>query len=81
MVLRRVIEVDEEKPLFQLFFLKDDEDQSTEVKEVEEIDFGEVEERLKHGESVFITHKRKQKFNTSLVAEEDAAKSWYFTHT
>jgi len=27
MVLRNIIEVDEEKPLFQLFFLKDDENQ------------------------------------------------------
>jgi len=81
MVLRRAIEVNEEKPLFQLFFLKNDEDQSTEVKEVEEIDFIEVKERLKQGESVFITHKRKQKFNTNLVAGEDAAEFWYFTHT
>jgi len=81
MVLRRVIEVNEEKPLFQLFFLKNDKNQSTEVKEVEEIDFMEVKERLKQGESVFITHKRKQKFNTSLVAGEDAAEFWYFTRT
>jgi len=28
--------------MFQLFFLKDDEEQSVEVKEVEEIDFQEV---------------------------------------
>lgn len=39
MVLSNVVEVNEEKPLFQLFFLKDDEDQSVEVVEVEEIDF------------------------------------------
>jgi len=80
MVLRNIIEVDEEKPLFQLFFLKDDENQSIEVKEVEEINFREVERRLKQGESVFITCKRKQKLNTSLVAREDAAEPWYFTH-
>jgi len=57
-VLRNVIDVDEEKPLFQLFFLRDDEGQSVEVKEVEEIDFDEVEKRLERGESVFITRKR-----------------------
>ena len=79
-VLRNVIEVDEGKPLFQLFFLKDDENQDVEVKEVKEIDFAEIEKRLKDGESVFITRKRKQKLNTRLVAEEDAAEHWYFSH-
>ncbi len=80
MVLRNVIKVNEEKPLFQLFFLKDDEDQSVEIEEVEEIDFREVKNRLKQGESVFITRKRKQKFNTTLVAKEGATDTWYFTH-
>ena len=79
MVLRNVIKVDEEKPLFQLFYLKEDEDQNVEVIEVEEIDFREVKKRLKQGESVFITRKRKQKLNTSLVAREDAAEPWYFS--
>ena len=77
--MRKVIEVDEEKPVFQLIFLKDDEDQSVEAVEVEEIDFREVERRLKQGESVFITRKREQKLNTSLVAREDAAEPWYFS--
>ncbi|MDH5783450.1 MAG: hypothetical protein OEZ35_07300 [Candidatus Bathyarchaeota archaeon] len=80
MVLRNVIKVNEEKPLFQLFFLKDDEDQSVEIEEVEEIDFREIKNRLKQGESVFITRKRKQKFNTTLVAKEGATDTWYFTH-
>ena len=79
MVLRNVIEVNEEKPLFQLFFLKDDEDQSVEIEEVEEIDFREVEKRLKQGASVFITRKRKQKFNTTLVAKEEASEPLYLT--
>ena len=80
MVLRNVIKVNEEKQLFQLFFLKDDEDQSVEIEEVEEIDFREIKNRLKQGESVFITRKRKQKFNTTLVAKEGATDTWYFTH-
>jgi len=81
MVLRNFFEVNEEKPRFQLFFLKDDEDESVEVEEVEEIDFGEVKKRLKQGESVFITSKRKQKLNMSLIAKEDATEPcWYFTH-
>ena len=80
MVFRKVTGVNEEKPLFQLFFLKDDEDQSVEAVEVEEIDFREVEDRLKQGESLFISRKRKHKLNTSLVAREDAEESWYFSH-
>ena len=75
MVLRNVIEVNEKKPLFQLFFLKDDEDRSVEVKEVEEVDFREVERRLKQGESVFITCKREQELKTKMQQNP-----WYFSH-
>ena len=80
MVMRNFFEAHEEKPLFQLFYLKDDENESVEVEEVEEIDFGEVKKRLKQGESVFITSKRKQKLSTSLSAREDVAELWYFAH-
>jgi len=76
MVLRNVIETNEEKPLFQLFFLKNDEDQSVEV---EEIDFTEVKKRLERGESVFITRKRKQKLDLSQIASEDVIEPWYFS--
>jgi len=79
MVLRNVVEVNEEKPLFQLFFLKENEDQGVEIVEVEEIDFKEVERRLKQEESVFITRKRKQKLNTTLVDKESVAEPWYLT--
>jgi hypothetical protein len=54
-----LVEIDEGKRLFQLFFLRDNEDQSVEVEEVEEIDFREVKKHLENGESVFITLKRK----------------------
>jgi len=80
MVFRNVIKANEEKLLFQLFFLKDDEDQSVEVVEVEEVDFREVERRLKQGESVFITCKREQELKASLVAMEDTAEPWYFSY-
>jgi len=80
MALKNVVEVSGEKPLFQLFFLKEDEDDSVEVEEVEKIDFGEVERRLKEGESVFITHKSKQKLNTRLVSKEESEELWYFSH-
>lgn len=79
MVMRRAIESGKDKPLFRLFFLKDNDDQSVEVVEVEEIDFREVERRLQQEESVFITRKREQEMETSLVADEDVAKPWYLT--
>jgi predicted N-acetyltransferase YhbS len=80
MVLINIIEVNGEKPVFQLFFLKEDEDQSVEVEEVEDIDASEVQRRIEQGESVFITRKNRYKLNTSLVAAEDTAEPWYFSH-
>jgi hypothetical protein len=78
-MLRKVIQVDEERPVFQLFFLKDNESQSVEIVEIEEIDFRGVKERLEQGESVFITLKRKEKVETRLVKEEALAEPLYFT--
>ena len=49
----------EEKPLFFFIFLKNDEDQSVEVKDVK-VDFAEVEKRLEGGKSVFISRKCRQ---------------------
>ena len=43
--------------LFQIFFLAQDQSQDVEVIETEEIDFGEINQRLKLGESVFIKYK------------------------
>ncbi|MDH5375884.1 MAG: hypothetical protein OEW95_08740 [Candidatus Bathyarchaeota archaeon] len=51
-----------------------------EVEEAKEIDFKKVKEHLEQGESVFITPKRKEKVETSLVERENAAETWYFTH-
>jgi len=79
MMWRKLGEADEKEPLFQLFFLKNDEDQSVEVTELEEIDFREVNRRLKMGESVFITAKHKQTPESSLVkSQEDTPDSLYF---
>jgi len=66
--------------LFQLFSLANDEDQSIEVVETQEIDFEEVVQRLKLGESVFITHKSMQERNPSLKLIEDFREPWYFAH-
>ena len=68
MVLKHFIEINEKKPRFQLFFLKDKEDLSVEVDEVNKIDFEIVVQRLKQGESVFIAQKRprERELNQSL---------------
>ena len=71
---------EEEKPKFQLIFLKDDEDQSVEVVEVEKIVFTEVEKHLEQGESVFITTKQKKKLKPNLIAKESRAEILYFGH-
>ena len=78
--LKKDVDENGEKLLFQLFFLKDDEYQNVEVKEVEEIDFRGVKERLEQGESVFITYKRKQKLNSNLIVSEEETEPWYFIH-
>ena len=61
LISRNFVKIDEEKPLFQLFFLRNNENQSVEVEEVKEIDFRKVKEYLEQGESVFITIKRRRK--------------------
>jgi len=66
--------------MFQLFFLVDDENQSVEVVETPEIGFEEVGQRLKHGESVFITCKIVRERDPSLKLIEEAREPWYFTH-
>jgi hypothetical protein len=72
---------EEEKPKFQLIFLKDDEEQSVEVVEVEKIVFTEVEKHLEQGESVFITTKQKKKLKPNLIAsKESQAETLYFSH-
>jgi len=79
MALKKDVDKNGEKLLFQMFFLKDNENQDVEVKEVEEIDFRGVKERLEKGESVFITLKHKEKVETRLVEEEALAEPWYLT--
>lgn len=76
---------DDRKRIFQLFFLKDNEDESIEVTEVEEIDFIEVLRHLEQGNSIFIAPKRNQKFAKNpifgKVSGKDLEEPWYFTHT
>lgn len=67
--------------LFQIFFLSQDQNQSVEVVESEEIDFGEIIQRLKMGEFVFIKNKNQKILRYhSRENEEREQKIWYFTH-
>jgi hypothetical protein len=60
----------EKRPVFQLIFLNEDENQSVEVKEVDEIDFVEVKMRVEKGDSVFITRKENEKIDVSSLSHE-----------
>ena len=79
-MLKHFVEDNEKKPRFQLFFLKDNEDLSVEVDEVNKIDFEIVVQRLKQGESVFITSKKPHERNLSQSLIR-AKKPWHFAHT
>jgi hypothetical protein len=50
-----------QKTKFQVLFLRNDASQEVEVYDVKHVDFQAIQERLKQGESVFITSKAAQK--------------------
>jgi hypothetical protein len=52
------------RPNFQVLFMLNDRSQDVEVFEVESVDFCFVEERLKMGQTVFITSKKPQMVTT-----------------
>jgi len=67
--------------MFQIFFLAHDQSQSVEVVETDKIDFEEIIQRLKIGESVFIKHKNREILGAySRENEAKAQNHWYFTH-
>ena len=78
--LRMQSPVSSDNPLlFQIFFLAQDQSQSVEVVETEEIDFGDIIQRLKVGESVFIKYKNPEILEPiSRENEKEEQKSWYF---
>ena len=62
-MLREMLKVEKanRQRKFQILFLRNDASQEVEVHEVKHVDFFTVQERLEHGESVFITSKSPQK--------------------
>ncbi|UCC58450.1 MAG: hypothetical protein JSW14_00540 [Candidatus Bathyarchaeum sp.] len=67
-----------ESMLFQVFFLVHDQNQSVEVVETDQIDFGEIIQRLQRGESVFIKYKNPETLESSLKRKREEKKPWYF---
>jgi len=65
----------EKKPVFQLIFLSEDENQGVEVKEVDEIDFTEIKMRVENGDSVFITRRENEKIDTSSLKHKTKKKT------
>jgi hypothetical protein len=81
-MVKTVIENKKKETPFQLFFLKNDENQNVEVIELNEINFEEVKSHLERGDSVFITRKREQTSEMNIIAYEKVAKEpWYFVRS
>jgi len=74
---RNVMKNKKKETPIQLFFLKNDQDETVVVTEVDEIDFEEMKIRLESGESVFITRKQEQKSDINLIAYETVKEPWY----
>ena len=55
----------EQRPLFQVVVLKNDEHESVFVSEVQEVDFGHIGKHLQKGDSIFITSVPSQKLATT----------------
>ncbi|GEM_PF-5372600 len=64
----------EKRPVFQLIFMSNDEEQSVEVKEVDEIDFVEVKMRVEKGDSIFITKRENEKIDLNSLSKETKKK-------
>jgi hypothetical protein len=63
--------------VFQVFFLTDDENYSVEVLETNMINFDEINQRLKMGESIFIKQKIRDSLESNIEINEEN-NSWYF---
>jgi hypothetical protein len=77
-MMASIIKNKEKRAPFQLFFLKDAQNQVNDSVEVNEIDFEEMKKRLENGESVYITSKRGQKPNVKFIAYQREKEPWYF---
>ena len=76
-MMRNVIENKEKETPFQLFFLKNDKNQTVDSIEANKIDFEEVKRHLENGESVCITQKKELNPDVNFIAYEQAKELWY----
>jgi len=76
-MMRNDIEAKKKEAPFQMFFLKNDENQTVESIEADEIDFEEVKRHLENGESVCITQKKEQKPDVNFIAYEQVKEPGY----
>lgn len=76
--LQSAVRIKDEKPKFQLLFLKNNEDK-VEVVESEEICVEEVKRHIELGGSIFIGQKPKRNPNSSVVKKK-ALEPWYVAH-
>lgn len=80
-VVTKTFTFEDERPLFQVLFLKDDENSSVEVEETNELDFRKVKDHLENGEAVFITRKPHQRLSDGLISKQNTISSSRTPHT
>ena len=76
-MMKTIIETKKKEAPFQLFFLKNDENQTVDSIEANKIDLEEVKRRLENGESVCITQKKEPNLDVNFIAYEQAKEPWY----
>jgi len=79
-VVTKTFTIEDERPLFQVLFLKDDKNNSVEVEEANEVDFQKVKDHLENGEAVFITRRPDQRLNNR-TSKQSAISSSRIPHT
>ena len=62
---------------FQIFLLKNDKTNNVEVIELNQINFEKVTSNLQKGESILITHKKRQKLEIDFIANDITEEPWY----
>jgi len=73
---------------FRLFFLREGSERGVEVREVQGVDFQEIEKRLEQGEAIVIAPQSVKNLEISHVSyrgmrdfsKRRAEEPWYFTH-
>lgn len=66
--------IQEQRPIFQVIFLKDNDDESVWIEEVNEVNFSRIRKHLEDGESVFITRKPANKLLTYCQTDHKSSK-------